>query len=104
MDKRTDPTVRPFRMAQAEYELHVALVDLAHDNSSPRCTQIDGAMWTSEDVADRDAASALCLGCPVLGLCAAAADSRDERWGVWGGRDRGPRPYGAKSRRAGETS
>ena len=29
-----------------------------------------------------------CRGCPVIGLCAAAADYSDKRFGIWAGRNR----------------
>jgi len=48
--------------------------------------------WTSDDADDRAQAARWCLGCPVLDECGAAADEHDERFGVFGGRDRTPSP------------
>jgi WhiB family redox-sensing transcriptional regulator len=90
MSKRTEPTIRPFKMTNAEHRFHLALVDLAHDNRGPRCVDsTDSDLWTSEDAADREQACALCTGCEVRRLCGAAASSRREPWGVWAGKDRG---------------
>lgn len=45
------------------------------------------ARFTSEDSTERAEAAALCTGCPVLDLCAAAARSTREGH-VYGGKDR----------------
>lgn len=49
-------------------------------------------LWISEERADREQAVARCADCPVLALCRTAG--RFERFGVWGGIDRSPRPKG----------
>lgn len=44
--------------------------------------------WTSEKAAARAAAVLACRACPVIELCASAAQSTRERFGVWGAVDR----------------
>lgn len=44
--------------------------------------------FTSDDAADRRAATELCGGCPLRDLCRDYAAEAGESWGVWGGRDR----------------
>ena len=48
--------------------------------------------WVSEDVDERAEAARACRPCPVTALCAAAADEHREKFGVWAGVDRTPRP------------
>jgi hypothetical protein len=80
-------------MTTATTKLNTALITMASQGSRPRCADpIDHQLWTSEDQHDRDLAATWCNGCQVLSLCHQAADERDERWGVWGGRDRSARP------------
>ena len=50
------------------------------------------AEWISEDVDERAEAARACRPCPVTALCAAAADEHREKFGVWAGVDRTPRP------------
>ncbi len=72
-------------------QLTLALADLA-DRGEPTPCQSSRRRdrWTSDDAEEREWAASVCLilGCPVLEQCAAAADERDERHHVWGGRDR----------------
>lgn len=71
-----------------------ALIALAARGERPRCSDpVDHARWTSDDQHDRKVAAAWCNGCPILLECRTAADARQERWHVWGGRD-----YTKKSR------
>jgi hypothetical protein len=80
-------------MTTATTKLNTALITMASQGSRPRCADpIDHQLWTSEDQHDRDLAATWCNGCQVLSLCHQAADERDERWGVWGGRDRSAPP------------
>jgi WhiB family redox-sensing transcriptional regulator len=51
----------------------------------------DRGEWVSKDSAERAWAELQCAGCPIFAECGADADDRGERWGVWGGRDRGPK-------------
>jgi hypothetical protein len=77
----------------ATAKLNTALLALAVQGNRPRCSDpVDHQLWTSEDQRDRNLAAAWCSGCEVLKLCADAAAERDERWGVWGGRDYSIRP------------
>lgn len=46
--------------------------------------------WTSEDPAARAVAAVACTGCPLVVMCGAAAESTDERFGIWAGIDRSP--------------
>jgi Transcription factor WhiB len=80
-------------MTTATASLNTALITMASQGSRPRCADpVDHQLWTSEDQHDRDTAAARCNGCQVLSLCHQAAEEREEKWGVWGGRDRSIRP------------
>jgi hypothetical protein len=72
--------------------LTAALLDLAEDGGWTPCQRnlAEGGedLWWSDDRAARERAAELCAGCPVLGLCGAAADEAGERHGVWAGVDR----------------
>jgi hypothetical protein len=75
-------------MTTATARLNLALITLAQHHERPRCSDpVDHALWTSDDQRDRQIAVAWCAGCPVIRECGQAADARDERWHVWGGRD-----------------
>ncbi|SDS21639.1 Transcription factor WhiB [Friedmanniella luteola] len=70
-----------------------ALVQLASRGDRPRCGDpVTRDYWTSDNNQERKHAAAWCAGCPVLNLCSAAADETSERFGVWAGVDRTPRP------------
>jgi hypothetical protein len=74
-------------MINATAAFNRRLLELAQRGDRPRCSDpVDHTLWTSEDQHDRDIAAA-CVGCDVLQLCGAAAAEREERCGVWGGRD-----------------
>jgi len=76
-------------MTTAAETLTRALVDLATEGRRPRCGETGGhELWCSDDPTDRAPAARWCTGCPVKVECAAAADEHDERFGVFGGRDR----------------
>ena len=60
---------------------------------------IKSEQWTSEDPHERVQAALACDGCPMLTLCAAAADENGEVWGVWGGVDRGRTAHAGPIRR-----
>lgn len=49
------------------------------------CRENDPELWFAESPTDVEAAKSLCLSCPVLDMCLAAALERQEPWGVWGG-------------------
>lgn len=73
-----------------------ALITLVSAGTRPRCGDPDTHdLWTSEHYEDRVVAARWCAGCPVLDACRQAAETNDERFGVWGGIDRTP----AKGRR-----
>jgi len=89
-------------MTAAE-QLTRALVDLATQGRRPRCGEPGGhELWTSDDADDRAQAATWCNGCPVLAECAASADEHDEKFGVFGGRDRTPAPPAKKTNTEGE--
>lgn len=68
-----------------------ALRQLATAGRYPPCAAPSaGGLWLAEDRAVRAVAARLCTSCPVVAECAAAADSREETFGVWGGVDRTP--------------
>jgi hypothetical protein len=65
-----------------------ALIDLAVRGLRTHCSDAGSSeMWVSDHPAERTTATRLCVGCPVIKECRQAADARDERWHVWGGKD-----------------
>src|SRR5688572_15917181 len=71
-----------------------ALVRLAARGLRTHCSDPSAHdYWTSEHHEHRELAVRWCSGCPVLEPCCEAAEARGERWGVWAGVDRTPRPY-----------
>lgn len=53
-----------------------------------RCRADDASLlerFFSDDLGDIAAAKSICATCPVQAACLAAAISRREPWGVWGG-------------------
>lgn len=71
-----------------------ALVGLAaRGRQRPRCGDSEvHDFWMPERQEERALAVAWCAGCLILEACGAAADHNDERFGVWAGVDRTPRP------------
>ena len=68
--------------------LTVALVTAAskglrRHGSDPGASEL----WISDHPGERTQATRLCIGCLVIIECRQAADARDERWHVWGGKD-----------------
>lgn len=57
------------------------------------CTETDPELWYSEDHKERAQAAKICGTCPLVFECAEAG--RDEKWGIWGGIDRGE-PFRAR--------
>jgi hypothetical protein len=65
-----------------------ALVNLAARGQRTPCSDAGSSeMWVSDHPGERAHAARLCIGCPVISECRQAADARDERWHVWGGKD-----------------
>jgi hypothetical protein len=62
-----------------------ALINLAAAGLRTHCS--DPGLWVSDHPGDRREAVKLCDHCPVIVECRTAADARDERWHVWGGKD-----------------
>ena len=74
--------------------LAAALLTLEHEGRTTPCQHPQSwHLWTSDDRAEREAATFRCAGCPVLELCHAAAEEDRTRFHVWAGVDRsgGPR-------------
>ena len=75
-------------MTAAAEVLGRALVELADRGHATPCQGRRRDRWTSDDATDREWAASWCAGCAVLDECGSAADEHDEKFGVWGGRDR----------------
>jgi hypothetical protein len=85
-------------MTTATQRLNIALVTMAANGERPRCADpVTRDMWTSDDQHDRDVAARWCTGCVVLTLCADAAEEREEKWHVHGGRDFTRKPRGQQT-------
>jgi Transcription factor WhiB len=66
-----------------------ALLDAAVAGLRPHCSDPPSRhLWLSEHEGERAEAVKLCSGCPVLAECDEAAEARQERFGVWAGKDR----------------
>jgi hypothetical protein len=78
------------RVVTATEQLTLVLLELADRGRRTPCQGRHRDRWTSDDAEEREWAASVCstLGCAVLEACGAAADEQDERYGVWGGRDR----------------
>ena len=75
-------------MTTATADLTSALINLAARGLRTHCSDpCTSELWISDHPGERVQAARLCVGCPVLRECRQAADARDERWHVWGGRD-----------------
>ena len=80
-------TVLPTMPATAEWD---RFADLLLDHGPTPCAGRDE--WTDDEAKVRAAAAAVCRSsCPLLDACRAAADSTNERFGVFAGTDRTPR-------------
>ena len=64
-----------------------ALTTTASRGLRPHCGELGSEYWLSDDEVERRMAVVLCRGCPVVVKCREAADTRDEQWHVWGGKD-----------------
>lgn len=74
----------------AWHSLSALLIDLADEGRGTPC-QRDPEPFTSEQHRDRREASNVCETCPAREPCATFAALNLEPFGVWGGRDHGPR-------------
>jgi hypothetical protein len=95
----TPSTVVYTRGREAGDRLTRALIDAAAAGLRPHCSDVGSWMWLDEDPAFRREAARRCHGCPVFEPCGTAAEARQERFGVWGGRDRTVTP-GKKAQQA----
>lgn len=73
-----------------------ALLDA--DDRPPCCWPDVAPWWLSDAHADRARAAEHCHGCAILDACRDAADENGERFGVWAGRDRTPKPRKPKGK------
>ena len=81
-------TARAEAHAEALDALHEALRAALDARQHVPCrTPGRTALWTSEAHEDRAEAAEACQACPILDPCQAAGQF--ERFGTWGGRDRG---------------
>jgi Transcription factor WhiB len=72
----------------ATTDLTRAVVDLAARGLRTHCSDPGTSdLWLSDHPGERHEAAKLCRHCPVIIECRQAADARDERWHVWGGKD-----------------
>jgi hypothetical protein len=84
-------TVRP-GAREAHDRLTRALLDLTHRGMRPRCGDPEAHdWWLSESQQEREVAARWCRSCPILTPCGDVGQS--QRFGVFGGVDRTPRPY-----------
>jgi len=69
-------------------QLTHALLDLVERGLRTKCQgpSVD-YLWLSEDQEERDLASRLCEGCPVLRACFTSATKSGATFGVFGGHD-----------------
>jgi hypothetical protein len=75
----------------ATERLTQALINIASQGLRPHCSDPGSSdLWLSDHPGGRREAVKLCAGCPVIRECRQAADARDERWHVWGGKDLHP--------------
>jgi hypothetical protein len=73
--------------------LTLALLNLAERGLCTHCSDPRSHhLWLSEHEGERAAAIMFCDHCPVVDPCRHTAETRGERWGVWGGKDFSRRP------------
>jgi hypothetical protein len=69
-------------------QLTQALINLAASGQRTHCSDPTlSQLWLSDHPGERREAVKLCQHCPLIVECRTAADARDERWHVWGGKD-----------------
>jgi Transcription factor WhiB len=69
-------------------QLSRALLDLVERGLRTTCQGPSiNHLWLSEDQDERDLASRLCEGCPVLRMCFTSAAKSGATFGVFGGHD-----------------
>jgi hypothetical protein len=84
------PTI-PNRCRAESLALLRALLNLTSRDLRPHCSDAGtGGLWLSDLEAERAEAVKLCVGCPVILECGAAATARGEYFGTWGDIDRTP--------------
>jgi hypothetical protein len=75
-------------MTTATERLTQALITIASKGLRPHCSDAGTSeLWLSDHPGERAEAVKLRRGCPVLNPGRQAADARDVRWHVWGGKD-----------------
>jgi Transcription factor WhiB len=81
-------TIIPNRGRNETSALTRALVDLASRGQRTHCSDpVSSELWLSDLTAERAQAARMSHGCPVIEPCSAAAEARQERFGVWAGVD-----------------
>jgi hypothetical protein len=84
------PTI-PNRCRAESLALLRALLNVTSRDLRPHCSDAGtGGLWLSDLEAERAEAVKLCVGCPVILECGAAATARGVRFGTCGGIDRTP--------------
>src|SRR5687767_8232425 len=87
-------TILTPQASAADGRLRDALVRAATRGERTPCSDVERRdYWTSEQAVKRALAVQWCAPCVVISECRAAAESRDEQWHVYGGKDFTPRPY-----------
>lgn len=88
----TGPTTGAYRWQScpSRSALHAALIEARDAELRLPCSGDE--RFTSDARAEREAAAAECVACPVLAACLGVG--RLERFGVWGGQDHTPQPQG----------
>jgi hypothetical protein len=77
---------------EAHDRLTRALITIAARGLRTHCSDVElHHLWLSESQQERAVAARLCSGCPVFTPCGEVGQY--ERFGVFGGVDRTPRPY-----------
>ena len=70
--------------------MSAALLNMAARDQRTPCQGRYGELWTSEDYTQRAETIPLCVGCPLLTLCAQYAAELKASFGIWAGIDRTP--------------
>lgn len=71
--------------------LAARLTELDDTGTTWPCRE-QGELWFADDPDERAAAAEACRSCPALTECGDYATTAREKFGVWAGKDRTPRP------------
>src|SRR5437660_1673885 len=78
------------RRAAAQQAMRTAIRRAVDRGLNVPCLVETEPLWLSDRRTERTRAARLCGDCPVLGRCAALADTLPITFGVWGGKDHAP--------------